>query len=518
VIAGQRVTPTLSLVRLLGQGGMGSVWVAHHSVLATDVAVKFLSATFAREASLIERFQREAQLAAQIKSPHVVSILDHGVTADGVPYIAMELLEGEDLAEHVRRLGPRPPRDIASILRQVAKALSRAHQLGIVHRDIKPANIFIIDADGDLFAKVLDFGIAKQRVEGNGSMTATGAMIGTPLYMSPEQLISTKDVDFRSDLWSLGVVAYYAMTGKPPFSGETLGAISVAVHDGKYIPASEAQPGIPAEVDAWFQRALCRDPAGRFSSAKEMAEALSRAVGGTSATDRSSADRPSSDRLSGDRLSGPGGTLVIARPGQEAPAAREAPQPPARGMDPSPEARATPTPDVAARDDVATVLLEPPASPKQANRSSKARSLRAAPKLAAEPPPSDTARPAPFSGAVTIFKEGPPTSRRTVWVVVIAIVAALIAAAFAILWNPPPVTEPPQPLSTASAAPTPTPELPKEPAPTPSPAQEDAGSPDASASPSSSAPPKQPRRVRKKDEYEDVPDPCSPYEPCPLIR
>src|SRR5262249_9734339 len=148
----------------------------------------------AEHAEYVERFRREATTPAQIKSPHVVQVFDHGVTERGVPYIVMELLSGEDLRRHVKRTGPLPPAKVAQIIAQAARALGRAHRLGIVHRDIKPDNLFILDVEGEPFVKVLDFGIAKHAGE-SPQLTATGSMVGTPVYMSPEQLLSAKAVD-----------------------------------------------------------------------------------------------------------------------------------------------------------------------------------------------------------------------------------------------------------------------------------------------------------------------------------
>jgi serine/threonine-protein kinase len=259
---------------------MGSVWIADHLALGTQVAVKFMSAACAEEAELAERFRREAMAAAQIKSPHVAQVFDHGIAADGAPYIVMELLEGETLRGRMLRPRRMSPAEVARVVGQVAKALGRAHQLGIVHRDIKPDNIFLLDVDGDLFVKVLDFGVAKQAVDGNLGMTSTGSILGTPLYMSPEQLLSAKHVDHRADLWALAVVTYHALTGQLPFTGETLGALSVAVHAGVFTPPSAHRPEISPEVDAWMARALARAPEERFGSAKEMAGALERVLTG----------------------------------------------------------------------------------------------------------------------------------------------------------------------------------------------------------------------------------------------
>ncbi|MDI3290010.1 protein kinase [Polyangium sp. 15x6] len=276
--AGQQITPTLRLQRLLGKGGMGSVWIADHLALGTQVAVKFMSPTYVENPSLVQRFRTEAMAAAQIKSPHVAQVFDHGFTTDGTPYIVMELLEGEDLKRRIRREGPLPLKDVALVVSQASKALSRAHALGIVHRDIKPDNIFLCNIDDETFVKLLDFGIAKMGPDSSLGATTTGSMMGTPLYMSPEQLLSARRVDHRSDLWSIAVVAYYAITGRVPFHGETVGALGVAVHTGTFHLPSTLRPDVPPAVDAWFQRMLRRDPAERFGTAKEMAEALEQAI------------------------------------------------------------------------------------------------------------------------------------------------------------------------------------------------------------------------------------------------
>jgi serine/threonine-protein kinase len=284
VIGGQLITPSLRLVRMLGRGGMGSVWVADHLTLHTQVAVKFMSVRFAEEEAHVRRFKAEALAAVQIKSPHVAQVFDHGVTSEGEPFIVMELLDGEDLRARMKQRGALSPAEFAPILTQVAKALTRAHQVGIVHRDIKPDNIFLTGPDDDLLVKVLDFGIAKITDDGCLGATVTGSMLGTPFYMSPEQLLSSRSVDFRSDLWSLGVVTYLALTGIRPFRGETIGAISVAVNDAVFDAPSSARPGLSPSIDSWMERALQKEPARRFGSAREMAEAFERAVSDASAS------------------------------------------------------------------------------------------------------------------------------------------------------------------------------------------------------------------------------------------
>jgi serine/threonine-protein kinase len=257
---------------------MGSVWVAEHVSLRTQVVVKFMSKELASSTEAVARFSREAAAASQVKSPHVVQMLDHGVTSEplSAPYIVMELLEGRDLEHHIRAVGKLQPGEALAIVVQLSRALSKAHERGIVHRDIKPSNVFLCDAGaGELFVKLLDFGIAKGPEVGiAGSTTRTGSLVGSPYYMSPEQVVGAKSIDFRTDLWSLGVVAYEALTGQRPFSGETMGALALKIHRDPLPTPSGANPALPAAVDAWFVRACAREPDERFTSAKEMADAL----------------------------------------------------------------------------------------------------------------------------------------------------------------------------------------------------------------------------------------------------
>jgi serine/threonine-protein kinase len=277
--AGDLVVANVRLERLLSEGGMGSVWVAQHLTLNTQVAVKFMGADTAEKPDAIARFKQEASAAAQIKSPHIVQVFDNGVTSEGIPYIVMELLHGEDLDHRLDR-GTLSVGDTLVVIRHLCKALGRAHQQGIVHRDIKPANIFLVETDGDIFVKVLDFGIAKRAVEddNHASKTQSGTMLGTPSYMSPEQMMGSKGVDARCDLWAAGVVAYKCLTGCVPFDGETIGALAVSVNAGMFLPVTARVPGLPLALDDWFARALARSPAARFQTAKEMADAFATAV------------------------------------------------------------------------------------------------------------------------------------------------------------------------------------------------------------------------------------------------
>src|SRR5580658_1808876 len=228
---GDQITSSIRLVRELGSGGMGSVWVADHRTLQTQVVVKFMHAQLAGDKDSLLRFSREAAAGANVKSPHVVQVFDHGIAPDGAPFIVMELLEGSDLATHSERNGPMSLFEVERVISQTCKALSRAHERGIIHRDIKPQNIFLTNVGGEeVFVKVLDFGIAKatESLPGISSATKTGAMMGTPHYISPEQMVGAKGIDHRTDLWALGVVGFECLTGKKPFDAETIGGLAVA--------------------------------------------------------------------------------------------------------------------------------------------------------------------------------------------------------------------------------------------------------------------------------------------------
>ncbi len=258
------------LVTKLGQGGMGSVWRAEHLTLGIPVAIKLIDPSIAQSEEALARFRREAQAAAELRSAHVVHIIDYGVEND-TPYIAMELLEGESLAARLERVGPLPPADTATLLTQVARALTRAHQQNIIHRDLKPENIFIVPEGDDEVVKVLDFGIAKKlglSSTSSGVKTHTGAMLGTPYYMSPEQAKGHANVDHRTDIWSLGIIAYECMTGIRPFEAETLASLLIAICT-EPLPTPSQVAAVPNGFDAWFARVASRDLSVRFQSASE---------------------------------------------------------------------------------------------------------------------------------------------------------------------------------------------------------------------------------------------------------
>lgn len=262
------------LVERLGAGGMGEVWLAQHLDLDRDVAVKLLSSD--NDATALKRFEREARLAAKLKSPHVAQIFDVG-QHEGRPYLVMERLVGEDL--HARlALGPLNLEEVARLVDGACAALAEAHGLGIVHRDIKPANLFFANTGGRVTLKILDFGIAT-RNGATGPLTSEGTIIGTPQYMSPEQS-QGQAVDHRSDLWSLAVVAYQALTGANPFDGRTDWESLAAIARRPVPPPSTRVEGLPPAMDAFFQRALRRNPAQRHPTASSFATCFQAALRG----------------------------------------------------------------------------------------------------------------------------------------------------------------------------------------------------------------------------------------------
>jgi serine/threonine-protein kinase len=266
----------------LGEGGMGAIWRAEHLVLAAPVAVKIIDRDVTEDEQAVARFMREAQAAATLRSPHVVQILDYGVD-NGTPFIAMELLEGENLAQRIKRAGRLGAEETARIVTHIARAVGRAHEAGIIHRDLKPENVFLVHNEDEEIAKVLDFGVAKVEsttlgMGSEGARTRTGSLLGTPYYMSPEQAQGNKDVDHRSDLWSLAVIAFECLTGRRPFYSDGLGdlVIQICVRD---IPVPSELAPVPLGFDKWFARAVEREPERRFQSARELTDALREALG-----------------------------------------------------------------------------------------------------------------------------------------------------------------------------------------------------------------------------------------------
>ncbi len=280
----QKMAPGLfagkyELIQQLGEGGMGVVHLAVHKALDQRVAIKLLHAAALSDPSSLERFNREGRLAAALKSEHVARVLDVGVTEHSEPYMVMEYLEGEDLQSYVRDRGPLSVGEAAQYVLQACEAIAEAHGQGIVHRDLKPANLFLTKrVDGRPLVKVLDFGISKLSAEAqqgqNVPLTLTRAVMGSPSYMSPEQLRSSRSADLRSDIWSLGVVLHELLTGRLPFHAETLTELTVKVVTEPAPAPSSIRPDLPRVIDAIIERCMQKDRERRYPSVAALARDL----------------------------------------------------------------------------------------------------------------------------------------------------------------------------------------------------------------------------------------------------
>jgi serine/threonine-protein kinase len=290
--AGHVVGGKYKVERLVGSGGMGTVWLGQHVGLGNRVAIKFIRPQFAERADARRRFEIEARAAASVDSKHAVKVYDYGVTEAGLPYIVMEYLEGESLSEALIRRGPFPDDEAAKVIRQAARALTKAHAASIVHRDLKPDNIFLatnVEAENDdglpYVVKLVDFGIAKmldadrEGAKGLKGPTQDGSVIGTPNFMSPEQLTVGGTPNPLTDIWSLGACTYAAFTARIPFEGEVLGDIVLKVCVEPLPAPSKWNADVPEGLDAWFFRACHRETAKRFQTVEEMSESLAKVCG-----------------------------------------------------------------------------------------------------------------------------------------------------------------------------------------------------------------------------------------------
>lgn len=268
---GDLVAGRYKLLRPIGGGAMGTVWAARHELLGRDFALKFARVPAKADAAARARFQREAQLVGKLRHPNIVDVTDFGeVSPDGDFFLAMELLEGESLAQRIERRGLLEPYEAVMIAADVAKGLSAVHAVGIVHRDIKPENIFLARSPtGTTIPKLLDFGISKQRDE--PLATQQGALTGTPAYMSPEQANGETNIDPRTDIWSLGVVLYEMLTGKHPFVAPNYQALMTAIAERSHAPLESTVPGaIRGVVD----RCLAKRPDDRYATSDALLDAL----------------------------------------------------------------------------------------------------------------------------------------------------------------------------------------------------------------------------------------------------
>jgi serine/threonine-protein kinase len=279
-VAGELLAGKYRVERTLGVGGMGVVVAARHIELDERVAVKFLLPHVPPHGEPVARFIREARAASKIKSEHVVRVYDVGRLENGAPYIVMEYLDGCDLAQLVDRHGPLSVHDAVSYVMQACEALASAHALGIVHRDLKPANLFLTtSADGTPKLKVLDFGISKisqsdGESDGSYGLTSTATIMGTPSFMSPEQLRSTRDVDGRADIWSLGAILYALLAGTPPYEGESNADVSAKIIRDDPPPLRSVRPDASEAMEKIVQKCLAKKAANRYADVSELANAL----------------------------------------------------------------------------------------------------------------------------------------------------------------------------------------------------------------------------------------------------
>jgi serine/threonine protein kinase len=304
--------------RVLGQGGMGVVVAAMHTALDERVAIKLLLPDALANPETVARFQREARAAVRIKSEHVARVTDVGAVdpaalalqpalgiplAPGAPFMVMEYLEGQDLAAVLRAAGPLSVADAVLYVAQAIEAIAEAHSIGIVHRDLKPSNLFLTRRpDGTPLVKVLDFGISKAAMPGtlDGAVTTTSAVLGSPMYMAPEQMIASREVDSRTDVWALGVVLYQLLTGRGPFNGTTMTELCARILQEPHSPVRASRADVPVEIEAVVSRCLEKDRTRRFASVADLAEALAPFGGQAAALSAERARRllPRTERVS----------------------------------------------------------------------------------------------------------------------------------------------------------------------------------------------------------------------------
>lgn len=276
---GEKLAGRYVIEERIGEGGMGEIYAAHDEETKARVAIKILRREVGLHPKVVQRFLREGRVAARLQSRHVTRVHELGVCKDhGILFCAFELLDGVDLAGVLARDGLAPiPLCVDRVMEAIA-GVAEAHVNGIVHRDLKPANLFLVEPRGEVeLVKVLDFGVAKAFKGGelaHGALTSTTAMVGSPLYMSPEHLQSSKDVDVRADIWSLGVILYELTTRALPFDGTSLGTLLASVLQGRPKPPESVRPDLPPALSTTILKCLARDPGARFSNVRELASAL----------------------------------------------------------------------------------------------------------------------------------------------------------------------------------------------------------------------------------------------------
>ncbi len=285
---GEIIDDKYRIVRLIGEGGMGAVYEGENARIHRRVAIKVLHAEVAANGDAVARFEREAQAAGRIGSEHIVEVLDLGTLPSGARYLVMEFMDGDSLSKRIKQRGRLSPQELYPIARQLLEALMAAHGAGIVHRDLKPDNVFLLASrhGGPEFLKLLDFGISKfSDLHGAvSSMTRTGAVMGTPYYMAPEQAKGSRQLDHRVDLYAVGVVMYEALTGKVPFDAETFNELLFKIVLETPRPIEELAPGMDPNLCAIVRRAMAREPNERFQTAEEFRGALDQWASGAGAS------------------------------------------------------------------------------------------------------------------------------------------------------------------------------------------------------------------------------------------
>jgi serine/threonine protein kinase len=265
------------VVRCMGVGGMGSVYEIEHTLTKHRRALKLLHAVMAQNTGVVERFLREASAAGRVGNQHIVETFDAGTLETGEPYLVMEMLRGQTLSERIAP-GPMPIAEVIDLVGQACDGVQAAHDAGIVHRDLKPDNLFVIDVEGRPFVKILDFGISKfdPGKTGGHALTQEGAALGTPYYMSPEQIRGEVRLDARTDVYALGVIMYECAAGQRPFEAEALTQLAVLIHMGKPPPLAQLRPDLPPGFADLVARAMATDPGQRIQSARELRQELER--------------------------------------------------------------------------------------------------------------------------------------------------------------------------------------------------------------------------------------------------
>jgi serine/threonine-protein kinase len=484
-LAGKVVGGKYKVVHPIASGGMGSVWEGVHMTLGTRVAIKFIRPEYAKDNDSLARFETEARVMARLNTRYAVHVYDFGVTPGGLPYLVMEYLEGRSITEVVEKEGPLPIPAVASVISQAAHALEKAHKLGIIHRDVKPDNIMLLPDDEEedgaspWRVKLVDFGVAKVLLEQSAEIevdsgltpmplrrpTARGVLLGTPAFMSPEQLLASGVADKYADLWGLAVCAFVAATGKLPFSATTLGDLvkQVCLHPPP-IP-SQINPKVPQGFDAWFARACASTPSERFQSGYEFARELQAACGIVRTALFSTYPTPLPGYAASDPFTPPTGLAAVHATSSTTPAPIKTqdprmgrgfspapPRAPSRvtAVSPVPEESLHPLLGAEQEEFVSSGRVSPVVSVRSASSPSAARvSSKADPDRTVQLPSRRDEAPAaqdvgvaprPYSRAVvatpsqmpTTFQSPPPRSSRTSMVVGVAIVVLLCAIAFAL--------------------------------------------------------------------------------------